>query len=466
MKKMKKSKSTVVGESENNTNLPICSEQVSLEAVCSLREYISFQPAAKEPKNWNNDSRWTRIKDQPSHHTENNNVKEEGIIRYKRKGNGIVADPLKLSVRTKRLKLPTNLYGVARKSRLNHQVQVTPQLSASSSFSCIDSLVYPKRPRGKRKQANVRISFDAPTVLCVEKETNVYSARNLEGRDDVDKSCFPHSPGDAMEFENLHDKHPLLLAHVEISSNKSVAQSSLETPATVASSEGIKISNANHTYYKRHKKPHDKNQPKSSLLKEIIRLGTPESTSDTIWKDLRHRRDMACVRVLFSQHLDDSVINQQKKIMVRLNISIASSSMEASHFVADRFTRTKNMLETMALGKLVVTPLWLESCAQANCFIDEKHYILRDEKKEKGIGFSMPVSLARARQKPLLKVVDDSQIYADKNDNILDDLLILSCEDDYAICHHFLERGTAVYSSELVLNGIVIQKLELERYDT
>lgn len=62
------------------------------------------------------------------------------------------------------------------------------------------------------------------------------------------------------------------------------------------------------------------------------------------------------------------------------------------------------MLETMALGKLVVNHLWLESCGQANCFIDEKNYILRDMKKEKEIGFNMPVSLARARQKPLLKV--------------------------------------------------------------
>ncbi|MCI26101.1 PAX-interacting protein 1, partial [Trifolium medium] len=54
------------------------------------------------------------------------------------------------------------------------------------------------------------------------------------------------------------------------------------------------------------------------------------------------------------------------------------------------------------------------------------------------------------------------QIFADKNDNVLDDLLILSCEEDFAICRHFLKRGAAVYSSELVLNGIVIQKLELE----
>lgn len=92
------------------------------------------------------------------------------------------------------------------------------------------------------------------------------------------------------------------------------------------------------------------------------------------------------------------------QILKRLNISVASSSMDATHFVADKFTRTKNMLEAIALGKLIVNHLWLESCGQANCFIDEKHYILRDMKKEKEIGFNMPVSLALAREKPLLKV--------------------------------------------------------------
>lgn len=53
----------------------------------------------------------------------------------------------------------------------------------------------------------------------------------------------------------------------------------------------------------------------------------------------------------------------------------------------------------------MVSHLWIESCGQGSCFIDEKNYILRDAKKEKEIGFSMPVSLARASQCPLLEVL-------------------------------------------------------------
>ncbi|KAL2660866.1 hypothetical protein AAZV13_03G168100 [Glycine max] len=516
MKKMR-SKSSSEGQFENNTSFTMCSKHVSLEEVCSLGEHTSFQPAAEESEDWNNESRQTRIKDQQSHLTEgNNNVKEKGI-KHKRKGNDLEAEPVKFGVWTRRLKFPTNSCTVARKSRLNHLAQVSPQLSATSSFSRTDSWVYPKRSRGKRKGANVGTSLDAPTAVCIDgKENKVFSTRSLQDQDDVDKSCFPHtrplcnascaddgrcllqgnfvppgSAGDAMKVENLPDMHPLLLAHVGISSNKSIAQSRSEMPATVTASKGIKVSNANHTYTEHQQKLCEKTLPKTSVLKELIRLGAPKFTSDKMWKDLRHRRDMTDVRVLFSQHLDDSIMKQQKKILARLNISVASCSMEATHFIADKFTRTRNMLETMALGKLVVNHLWLESCGQANCFIDEKNYILRDMKKEKEIGFNMPVSLARARQKPLLKgkrvyitphikpdkevvaslvtavhaqVVDESEVCADMNDNVFDDLLILSCEDDYAICHRFLKRGTAVYSSELVLNGIVIQKLELERH--
>lgn len=63
------------------------------------------------------------------------------------------------------------------------------------------------------------------------------------------------------------------------------------------------------------------------------------------------------------------------------------------------------MLEAIAFGKPVVTHLWLESCGQASCFIDERNYIVRDAKKEKEFGFSLPVSLALACQRPLLQVI-------------------------------------------------------------
>ncbi|GFY85212.1 BRCT domain-containing DNA repair protein [Actinidia rufa] len=219
-----------------------------------------------------------------------------------------------------------------------------------------------------------------------------------------------------------------------------------------------------------------KNLSRSFLRREINNLFSNVSEPTSTTKDSRRRRDMANVRVLFSHHLDEDIIKHQKKILARLGASVVSSISEATHFVTDKFVRTRNMLEAIAFGKAVVTHLWLESCRQASCFIDERSYILRDAKKEKEFGFSLPVSLARACQHPLLqgqkvfitpstkpgkdvlaslvnavhgKVVERIGRSAFKDDKILDDLLVLACEEDYAFCVPCLEKGSRTMSSSL-----------------
>ncbi|XP_073105852.1 uncharacterized protein [Elaeis guineensis] len=208
----------------------------------------------------------------------------------------------------------------------------------------------------------------------------------------------------------------------------------------------------------------NKGLSKSLFLRELHRLKATEAASTPALKDLRRRKDMGSVRVLFSHHLDEDIIKQQKKILGRLGVPIASSISDATHFVTDKFFRTRNMLEAIAFGKPVVTHLWLESCGQASCFIDEKNYILRDAEKEKEIGFCMPVSLACACQSPLLQPMERIGRSAMKEEKVPDDLLVISCEEDYSICIPLLEKGAGVFSSELLLNGIVIQKLEYERH--
>ncbi|GMH18796.1 hypothetical protein Nepgr_020637 [Nepenthes gracilis] len=241
-------------------------------------------------------------------------------------------------------------------------------------------------------------------------------------------------------------------------------------------------------YYKQSCK---KNLSRSSLIKEIRSLTSTGLECTFDHKYLRKRRDMSSVRVLFSHHLDEDITRQQKKILGRLGASLASSISDATHFVADKFVRTRNMLEAIACGKPVVTHLWLKSCGQTSCFIDEKSFILRDTKKEAELGFSLPVTLAHASQYPLLKdrrvlittstkpgvEVISSLVRAVhgqaiqkicrslfKDDKLPDDLLVLSCEEDYEVCMPLLEKGAAIYSSELLLNGIVTQKLQYERH--
>ncbi|XP_039057803.1 uncharacterized protein LOC120201214 isoform X2 [Hibiscus syriacus] len=234
-----------------------------------------------------------------------------------------------------------------------------------------------------------------------------------------------------------------------------------------------------------------KNLLKSSLMKELRSLYPIEPEPISPLKDSRKRRNLADVRVLFSNHLDEDILKQQKKILARLSISEASSISDATHFVTDNFVRTRNMLEAIASGKPVVTHLWLESIGQVNIHIDEEAYVLRDIKKEKELGFCMPVSLARARKRPLLQgrrvlitpntkpgketisrlvtsvngqAVEKISSSAMKDDKFPDDLLVLSCEEDYEMSVRFLEIGAEIYSSELLLNGIVTQRLDYERH--
>lgn len=60
--------------------------------------------------------------------------------------------------------------------------------------------------------------------------------------------------------------------------------------------------------------PCNKDLPRPFLVKELTRLGEPGKVGDFMWKDLRRRRNLAHVRVLFSQNLDDETIKQQKKV--------------------------------------------------------------------------------------------------------------------------------------------------------
>ncbi|PKI70532.1 hypothetical protein CRG98_009037 [Punica granatum] len=159
------------------------------------------------------------------------------------------------------------------------------------------------------------------------------------------------------------------------------------------------------------------------------------------------------------------------QILKRLGISAASSSEDATHFVADTFARTRNMLEAIALGKPVVTHLWLESCAQAGCLIDERNFILRDARKEKELSFNMAASLANARQYPILKgrkvfitqrvkpstemltslvkavhgqVIEKNQIPTTIDGKIPDEVLIISCEEDQTDCAPLLNKGGGI----------------------
>ncbi|KAM7260379.1 hypothetical protein ACFE04_016120 [Oxalis oulophora] len=173
-----------------------------------------------------------------------------------------------------------------------------------------------------------------------------------------------------------------------------------------------------------------RNLSNASLMREVSRLNTTEKKSMSQLKDSRKRRDMGSVYVLFSQHLDDDIVKQQKKILIRAGGFVVSSILDATHFVTDSF-------QPLLVGRRVlVTPNTKPGVDTISSLV-------------KAVG-------GQAMERTVRSTFKDVKL--------LDDLLILSCEEDYAMCEPLLENGAAVYSSELLLNGIVTQKLDYARY--
>ncbi|CDP03558.1 unnamed protein product [Coffea canephora] len=385
--------------------------------------------------------------------------------------------------------------------------------STSGSFGTIDLLkldpwCYPKQKRthkGVRHQSNGFSNSSTLLTLADDQNKNKYPTENrlsswrncgplLHGQTEFGSSPEKNLPGvcesaitseemiimdlDRVKSSELYGKSDMMgtIWSADCSENIRLGAVSADIRASQTTKTDVRI-------------PGKKLISRPSLMKELTRLGYNKSLPNFMPRELRRRRRNVCV--LFSQHLKSNVLNQQKKIMARLGFSIASCCSDATHFVIDGFVRTRNMLEAIAFGKPVVTHLWLESCGQANSFIDEKSYILRDTKKENEIGFSMPASLACARENPLLqgrrvfitphvkpsieliqslvkavhgKVIKGIGRAARGENFISKELLVLTSKEDYVTCLPLLEKGAAVYDSELLLNGIVIQKLEFERH--
>ncbi|AQK95158.1 BRCT domain-containing DNA repair protein [Zea mays] len=338
--------------------------------------------------------------------------------------------------------------------------------------SVSDLLKYAKREPSHGKSASMLSSI-------IEKSLAAYPVLNSSIRDDRKTSDVISSAQRLKESSHIENtsKSP--------KTNPQVLDSAMKTPSKVVNELSPTFSPVNPS------KGSSRSLLKASVARELLKLDPENVLSNQQKKDSRRGKDKANASILFSQHLDDDVIKRQKKILARLGVCEAFSMADATHFVADRFCRTKNMLQAITMGKPVVTSMWLENCAQAGCFIDERKYIMRDEKKEKEIGFSMLISLASACKHPLLlgkrvfvtsnvkpsQVVMTSLVKSSSGQplervgrsimegkGVPPDLLVISCEEDYEACAPLLEKGASVFSVELLLNGIVIQKLEYERH--
>jgi len=330
---------------------------------------MNLSPVSDGTGPWMSEVKLISSKDQLDNPGER--INDGGIIQYRRKRSYIAADTVEvLSAREKCSKLDFNSSWEVGDGKLNQHDQSTQEVTAINSYLRSNPWRYPRRKRTRhnvRSHSNGPRNLYAPFTTVYAKGSNFPSTKSQKRSEDNGKvkgeagsSVYicPHwhssendsdrsllvknfdGPGSAgaipnresavtnrrlfpalMQSGNLDGKDYTSFADgaeknhkMEVSSKKTIEPSRSESTITFSSTKGRNAASSNCLYYDYHKKPCYKNLPKSFLLKELIRLGAPESIPDHTWKDLRKRRDMAYVRVLFSQHLDDNIIKQQKKV--------------------------------------------------------------------------------------------------------------------------------------------------------
>lgn len=282
---------------------------------------------------------------------------EQGILAYVRKRRCLNANPLEvLNVRGKSLKLRSSSKGAR---------QITwHTFSKSDMWNC---------PKGKRTSRQVR--KHSTRIIDLNVPFNPHNHERMIGKANMKEEAksksssrndFPRSlsgksfaePDLAVSISEREraimrivstdseciasvaigaDKDHTIVA----SSNKTLEHSGSEC-TTFSSKTGKNAVPSNNTYSHYDKRPCQKNVPRRSLLKELIKLGVPEQIPEFAWKELRRRRDMAHVRILFSQHLDADIVKQQKKVDFRFlfyHRKIYYKSELNCHFYPSRLRR-------------------------------------------------------------------------------------------------------------------------------
>lgn len=110
------------------------------------------------------------------------------------------------------------------------------------------------------------------------------------------------------------------------------------------------------------------------------------------------------LRVLLSHSVaPEAKRTELAQIVERLGGAVIADVADCTHFVAERFGRTINMLTAMACGRPVVTPAWLRACRWGSQVAPWQPHVLRDRGKEAAFHFSLADSLAAAQREPLFE---------------------------------------------------------------
>ncbi|CAD6334640.1 unnamed protein product [Miscanthus lutarioriparius] len=396
--------------------------QVQNNHIATKSGLSCFEKESTEQTCTNNDQDLQQSRDGSAHRTSVNNVQNLEAHRVEPTTDVTCRDS---PSHPKRRRTPTKMIQSTAAASANHEIpsEVARPCKKRRIFirSVSDLLKYAKREPSHGRSASMMSNI-------IEKSLAASPVLNSSVRDDRKTSSDVISSAQRLKESS----------HVEDTSkspknNPQVPNSAMKIPSKVVNELSPTFSPVNPS------KGSSRSLSKASIARELLKLDPENVLSNQQRKDSRRRKDMANVSILFSHHLDDDVIKRQKKILARLGVCEAFSMADATHFVADRFCRTKNMLEAITLGK------------------PGKRVFVTSNVKPSQV---VVTSLVKASSGQPLERLGRSIM---KEKEVPPDLLVLSCEEDYGTCAPLLEKGASVFSVEFLLNGIVIQKLEYER---
>ncbi|XP_065582172.1 PAX-interacting protein 1-like [Artemia franciscana] len=182
------------------------------------------------------------------------------------------------------------------------------------------------------------------------------------------------------------------------------------------------------------------------------------------------------------------------KIVSRLDGNLASTAKEATHLVMKSVTRTVNFLACVSTVKYIVTPDWIIESEKENHFVDETPFLIQSDKTaEETFGFSLSSLLGTPGRNSFLKdktfylvhglnppgrqamadiiesaggTVDTKRRSSNYIKEVLtekpESYLVLCCREHLTLVRDLLEANIGVYTPEVVMSGILRQKMDLK----
>ncbi|KAI8902041.1 hypothetical protein BC833DRAFT_617019 [Globomyces pollinis-pini] len=189
------------------------------------------------------------------------------------------------------------------------------------------------------------------------------------------------------------------------------------------------------------------------------------------------------------------------KAITDLGFIITDGCSSFDVLVSTKITRSEKFLIAVSKGIPIADVRWLDSMISRNCVLNVQDYLLADTSQEEKFSFQLSEAILKARSRPLLSgysvfytenilpdisvmsrlvkaaggVVQDkiskqssAEILSSlKSTKILlgkgtDNFIILSSGADFELCEPFRKENIPIYTTGLLLTGLLRQELELE----